>query len=692
MSDNLTLAEVLPDFKGGALGLQVFISRPLDPLVVGIAAPIMPQLAGSLGRTSFPSLVEEYRKCLDQLSLDDPEGRVRAIQKLNEDNKDFVSVIKVLSRLQKLSEHRLCDEYPPGTAPIYKLPVELLSYIFSFLTEDTPRTDPRNPVMVNVATIVTLSCVCRLWHEIVQQHTPELWSTVSTTYSPKRLDHVLRASKGGLLDLHIYPGPMTITTSPYFENGNEREQVLVSTLAEMYRIRGLDINLMDNPWRHPDYDQEQELCAASSRVVFERLMQVNAPVLETLKLRVSYRKPLPELFGDKELPRLRNLDLSDYPGHAPALLLRANLTSLILSSCETFWDTVDDFLSALSAMPSLEVIKLSGFYLGTEFSRNLLSVHHPARSIAMPSLGWLQLEMELECIQPILRAINLPPKTEIQLEGGFFMIPRVFDDEFIDLIRELKDIFERHLLSSFSTNALYPARIDRLQAGFRQITIRDFGEDWQGEGVTVIAEQCSIVSGPPSFEFGACHLPESVKVFLEIILTILALPGIRGAFNRLVVDKRQLLHVSWHWLEIFSYAERVELLDLSGPSCRAFLRAFGASGGYTPSTPLPHLKKVIIRNGKVGINVVQEALEYITWRAERGTAQPISFSIFGCSITEDTVRMMREHEYIAQVVWDGQIDGWEGEKGRQYWEVPFGGDEYDSDSTASGYGTEPYEW
>ncbi|KZV62822.1 hypothetical protein PENSPDRAFT_758432 [Peniophora sp. CONT] len=702
MSSNASLAELVPDFNGYVKGVQVLASRPTDPLVLGIVESILPQLPNLLEPMALSSLVQDYLTCVTEASPDDPEGRVRAIQKLNDEHKELVSVIGTLAKLQDLSEHRLCYEYPPGAAPIYKLPVELLSYVFSFLANGRPRIHPRKPVLVNVSTIVTLSCVCRLWHQVVQEHTPELWSTISTTYASKRLDRALHASKGALLDLHIGFGPKTETTSAYFEVGNEREQALMRALAEMSHARTLDINLMNDVsqarWGTSEYDKESDLRTAAPAIVFERLAQVDAPALESLKLCMSHHRLLPELFRDRDLPHLKKIDLYGCEGPMPSLFLRAKLTSLTLRSCDTLWASMDELLSFFSASPTLETIRLDADHGGLPFSRNLQPLHHPAHSVAMPSLGYLQLTMELECIAPLLRALNLPPVTNIEISGGYLNIaPNVYDDAFTDLVDELKNNFEHHLHLSYPSPITSPLVANGLRDGFRRVTIRDFGEQWQDEGVTVLAElPSSIENGPSSFEFGACHLPETVKEHLEIIRTILSLPGIEGAFNRLIVNKRQLLQVSWHWRAIFEYLEQVEVLDLSGPPGRAFLRAYGASSDHSPDdTVLPNLQKVIIRNGKVGSDVIEEAMGYLHWRAERGPVEPISFSFFNCSIAEDSVRMMREHDHVSQVVWDGRIDGWEGEKGRPWWNIGFGGEEsepYDSDGTVSGYGTEPDEW
>ncbi|VDB95330.1 unnamed protein product [Peniophora sp. CBMAI 1063] len=205
--------------------------------------PYLPRLLEGIKQSSDPSLFQSYVTCLRAQSLDDPEGRIEAVRKLNEENKEAVEIIAVFAKLRNLSKHRLHGQYPPGVAPIYKLPDELLSYIFSFLADGLPRITWNKPVLVNVPVIVTLSCVCRLWHSVVLDHTPELWSTISTTFSPKRLAKALDASKGARLDFHICFGPKTKKSSAFYEVGNEREQALIHTLAEMSRIRSLDVDL-----------------------------------------------------------------------------------------------------------------------------------------------------------------------------------------------------------------------------------------------------------------------------------------------------------------------------------------------------------------------------------------------------------------------------------------------------------------
>ncbi|VDB95328.1 unnamed protein product [Peniophora sp. CBMAI 1063] len=408
-------------------------------------------------------------------------------------------------------------------------------------------------------------------------------------------------------------------------------------------------------------------------------------------------EPIPELFSGKNLPCLRYVELSYCKCPAPSLLLRANLTSLILKSCERFWDSIDDLLSFLSASPTLKVIKISADHHGYPLARNVHPVHNSPQSVTMPSLRWLHLDMEFECIVPLLQALSLPYRAEIDINGDYLMVPRVYNVQFVNLVRELKEALDRHLRQSYpSTIPLSFSKAD-LQDGFRRVTIQDYGPNYGDEGVAIIAElPNSVDNGPPTFELGACYLADSIKENLEIIRTTLVLPGIRGAFTRLIVDKRQLLHVSWHWHTIFKHLGSVEVIDLSGPPARAFLRAYGEEDGFLSEYPaIPRLQKIIIRNAKVGVDVVSETLNCLTMMGEGGAPRSLSFSFFNCTIAEETLHLLREHKHVDQVVWDGRSDGWEGEKGRQWWESGYGGEEgggYDSDGTVSGEGTEDDEW
>ncbi|KZV71393.1 hypothetical protein PENSPDRAFT_650702 [Peniophora sp. CONT] len=322
---------------------------------------------------------------------------------------------------------------PPRPSYARRLPPELLVDIFKLLTPRKNYYTDKWPTSLDDPR--ALSQVCSNWRTIALD-VKKLWTRVPVLngfWAAICLERSrpLPVSVSILLNID-YDG--RYASRNHCDPDNLHEGIKMA-LSESQRIRMLEIEVSAS-----DGDKLSRL----THDMFTCLQSGPMPLLEYVDVDLHWHEvsDYPAFLG-RHTPAnlrylaLRNVDRRNLP--CPHLF-SAPLTSLILG-CGTIWDTIEDALSTLSLLPTLEVLKIDRDRNGSddrdqpsaipEFNISELAVE--ARSITLPNLKELDLSEPLEVIACLMKCLAFPTSARITL--------RALDNSEGDAIRDYMALF-----------------------------------------------------------------------------------------------------------------------------------------------------------------------------------------------------------------------------------------------------------
>lgn len=264
------------------------------------------------------------------------------------------SVFKFKKRSQKKLQYPVVDYS-------FRLPFELLSYIFEYVVAEQPPGNLRwSSVML----------VCRRWYTIVIG-TPKLWTTIAC---PECLEDrwvlpLLKRSRELPLSIRLYRDK-TLYTPSYFSRNTFYKLVtaLIQNPSDMARLQNIYIRT-DLP--HDTYTVER--CLDKFRLP--------APALRVFRLdTIHYKAELSlKLFGGVT-PGLREVILKTRVGLLPTHPLLRDLTYLHLQFTNHRSWSVGQTLAVLAACPSLTSLALVGVLSDTPSDPST----YPVDTITLP--------------------------------------------------------------------------------------------------------------------------------------------------------------------------------------------------------------------------------------------------------------------------------------------------------------------
>ncbi|TFK66696.1 hypothetical protein BDN72DRAFT_131657 [Pluteus cervinus] len=236
--------------------------------------------------------------------------------------------------------------------PIYRLPPEILSRIFSF-AQHVPKRQSEEYRNSTYLKWLVVTGVSQHWRDVALE-SPGLWSHISMSYSTHVIEEWLRRSKAAPLSVITHEGP----SSP-------QEAHLITT--SLFRIRELELAVNTTLWNS----------------LWSNLSSP-APLLESLRVTIPYNlyrsRPFP-IISDSTFagmtPRLRRLELIGCSVDINSSILR-NLTDLELS--DLFQEIpATDILTAVRRLPGLTSLTLSHCVLSNNapVSSNLGAISLP---------------------------------------------------------------------------------------------------------------------------------------------------------------------------------------------------------------------------------------------------------------------------------------------------------------------------
>lgn len=492
--------------------------------------------------------------------------------------------------------------------------------------------------------------VCKHWGYVVD-HTPELWTTVTTRDEPRLI--LASVERSVTLPLSAY-----IEVDSGYEAGNDRAQALALVMAVLPRIRDLNVNF--------DSVSLLELmngapgAQASRQAIIDGL---NGAALSLEHISIKGPAHLDDgLFAGQAPLGLRSVSLYHCTG-SPVSLFPTHLTSLSIGLSEA-WDTLDEMLLTLGSMPSLiDFCWDTESYSDIALGQYITNVTLPEQSVSLPNLETFELEAQLECAGVLMRYLVLSPQTSITVHGGFLHVPRAHETRFTNMLGALDQGFIRQYTTAFND----------AEGCFKRLSVTDFKDD-DYVGFSALAEGYNRDERPLSLEYGASFTLHDTGEYLAIFHRMLRWPGLGTNIVCLTVHKRRLLDESWQWGEVLRLLPRLEEVELDGPAGRAFVSTVASSDPlvetdvtFAPIRYCCFLQKLVLRETKLGNGVMRRLQECLDLRANSG-CPPVALSVFRCTIAREVVEALKGSSGVAVTYWDGK-EGWWDERKYDYWLV-----------------------
>ncbi|GLB40950.1 hypothetical protein LshimejAT787_0901650 [Lyophyllum shimeji] len=271
---------------------------------------------------------------------------------------------------------------------VARLPPELLGTIFKYVAgTETPE----------YATVrwIAVSHVCWHWRRVALD-CPDLWSNIRFGH-PSLAAEMVQRSRMAPLTVFATLGDGYGKRVARQSEGLAVQAVLRQILSQMSRVKELSLKTSAS-WAS---DMLTELIA---------LMDGPAPLLENLSISCLGRDDANRLSDSlvAGLPRLVHLDLSGCGMTWHGVVLR-NLTSLKISNIpRTMYPSVHQLLTALSQMPSLEVLQFHSDFSPAD------AAHIPRETaVHLPCLHSFDIQCELSDCAALLDHVTYSKKARV---------------------------------------------------------------------------------------------------------------------------------------------------------------------------------------------------------------------------------------------------------------------------------------
>ncbi|KZV63672.1 hypothetical protein PENSPDRAFT_691465 [Peniophora sp. CONT] len=374
--------------------------------------------------------------------------------------------------------------------------------------------------------------------------------------------------------------------------------------------------------------------------LMRRLMETPAPLLEVLDLRmINVPKDIFTGIAPTSLRSVHLLDCNPVPRMSS--FFSSPLTGLVMDYCNS-WDTVDDMLSALAALPHLRWLQWD-----TDRHSDHPPFHHPEaherKSLPLHHLEHLELSSSLDNVSSIVHILDFPPTATLIISGELLQEPVIGTQSFDDLCKRISQDLEPHLRRSFVDEA----------TGFTSLV----NHAYRGHNEDGFSFSWSHPSGdgpfPTSFEFGVFWDMENRGEYLAILQLMLSWPGMRHALTRLVVDHEIFMAQESHsWSTVFRTLPNLTNVDVHGASAICMLRAVRTSA----SSPHPSERYITsnlrtVRFIDVGPEFFPELLGMLSERRAL-SLPPLEIKLRGCEVDTESVTRLRRCQGAKSVEWD----------------------------------------
>ena len=504
-------------------------------------------------------------------------------------------------------------------APISKIPVELLSYIFS-LVQRKYRQNPHGDLGW-----VVVTHVCQRWRDIARDN-PALWIYIPF-HRPKWIPEMTRRSRSATFKIKLDSRSFSL---PRFS------ALRVFLAVHLPRVRSITV--------HRPLPSDRFI-----QTLFQELPARSARCLEHFNVRYPAGYPHtfnPMLFLEKVLidpPCLKKLKIYGAVDWSSKIL--TSLTHFVLYSESPH--TYSEFLDALARMPALQILHLHDVPLPApteNFSSKSFNIVHLSR------LQSILLSGSASTVCNILRHISLPEGTRFRLTLKVSMASDVA-----------------------AITALFPGRYTSTNVAIKFPLARSLKISMEEGYARLIAWSHSSQDTTPD---GGLSLPDDEDSFLKINLLWLlsssthiqeesngqailemcsALP-FRSLTTLSVISEVESAGINAESLaEAFGHQPEMHSVNVEGPVLKAFLGFLAAQKGKA-TVNLPSLRHLSIcyrkfKRSWLSLQVLQDILAQ---RNQLGMKLK-HVHLERCShLFASDVKIMRENAY--KVTWDKFVD------------------------------------
>lgn len=312
---------------------------------------------------------------------------------------------------------------PPPTSPISRLPVELLTQIFTHVPriefEESLHATPTAPSSPK-PTWIAITQVCQHWRAIAT-NCKVFWSYIPLQTSPYWVEVSLARS---------YPCPISFSVdfSPAPRRPEWYRNSALSALRALSRARQVHLRGSADP--------NSEFGREASRLL--------DPVLEVSSVQDHNVTLSGDIFLRRDITALRSLTLTSCEACPSSPLFRAPLLSLRLVDCH-----VEFPLEILSLLPQLRTLVLQNTH-GTRISSDILH---------LPHLQHLELSNISSVIAFLLRGIIIPSSSSLSITcTDYTDIEEPLDDLTLlnTITSNMSAVFSTYLEGALGDSYKYP--------------------------------------------------------------------------------------------------------------------------------------------------------------------------------------------------------------------------------------------
>ncbi|KAI0036588.1 hypothetical protein K488DRAFT_82026 [Vararia minispora EC-137] len=515
--------------------------------------------------------------------------------------------------------------------PVYRMPAELLMETFEWLGASYYE-DALSDDFLKFSIRIAVSQVCRFWRTIALA-CPALWTDIPTHHA-ELADISLQRSRTWPIALYAH------FDAPPAGRTRSRMDVVLACLQRVGSVSVLRV--------------ESENMQDMLRIIDPALLS-SAPRLEELALD-GVNIPS-NIFSGETPPQLKILDLFNCTLSSSSCLLGPSLTELKLHLASSPWRSVDEILTLLRRMPSLEEVCFEGNALDFSFTFE----SPPEYRVLLTELFYLCLEGEFQILEALVLCIAGPIHSKLGLKITSTEPDFAWDDEGPGLVKGRFQSEHKEFLSF-----RHVSLTDSAEFGQRTVQLHCSGARPLRRGIDVPG----YISLPDVFELELCvptgDWPE--PPYLGTIANICsALP--LGNVENITLKGRSAVTETEHYLDIlYSIGTRAKALHVNSDvklfsllSCQTLSTCpLPASSRYHLPPCLPQLRHLTLTGGEYLTSPRDDDWQRTTFgslvRAYAGTQAPANrdkrhLTLAKCKISLEAWEMLQEklgEDFVAE--------------------------------------------